>query len=229
MMRDWLYRNLAQTPFFWRFRDRFAPPFKGTSTYWEERYRAGGNSGAGSYGALAQFKAEFLNRFVAENSVRSVIEFGCGDGAQLELAAYPAYVGLDISPAAVQTCIGKFAGDDSKSFFLYHGSCFADRAGIFHADLAMSLDVVYHLIEDGVFEAYLRDLFRAGRRFVIVYSSNHDEVIPNAHVRHRRFTDHVERNFPAWRLMERVPQRFPLEQYGEAQGSFADFYVFRRD
>jgi SAM-dependent methyltransferase len=228
MIRNWLHQTLAKTPYFWRFRDRFAPRFKGTSTYWNERYREGGNSGAGSYGPLAQFKAEFLNRFVADNGVRSVIEFGCGDGAQLGLAAYPSYIGLDVSPVAVQTCIRKYAADGAKSFFLYDGTCFADKGGLFSADLALSLDVVYHLIEDAVFEAYMRDLFHAGRRFVIVYSSNHAEVIPNTHVRHRRFTDHVERSFPAWQFVERVPQRYPLAQHGEQQGSFADFYIFRK-
>src|SRR5579859_8234848 len=60
--------------------------FRGSSTYWEERYRAGGNSGAGSYGRLAEFKAEVLNGFVHSRGIRSVVEFGCGDGAQLALA-----------------------------------------------------------------------------------------------------------------------------------------------
>ncbi len=226
MMRDLIRRSLARTPFFWRFKDRFAPRFKGTSTYWEERYRAGGNSGVGSYGALAQFKADFLNQFVAQHDVRSVIEFGCGDGAQLGIANYPSYIGLDVSPVAVQMCIGKFAGDSSKSFFLYDGACFADRSGIFAADLALSLDVVYHLIEDHLFEGYMQNLFNAGRRFVIVYSSNHDEVIPNTHVRHRRFTGYVEAHLPAWSLTEHVAQRYPLAEYGEERGSFADFYVF---
>ena len=36
-------------------------PFPGSEKYWEKRYIAGGNSGAGSYGKLAEFKAEVLN------------------------------------------------------------------------------------------------------------------------------------------------------------------------
>jgi hypothetical protein len=37
---------------------------------------------------------------VAERRIRSVIEFGCGDGNQLGLMRYPSYLGLDIEPCA---------------------------------------------------------------------------------------------------------------------------------
>ena len=55
----------------------------------EKRYSAGGNSGAGSYSQLAEFKAQVLNRFVATHDVKHIIEFGSGDGNQLALAEYP--------------------------------------------------------------------------------------------------------------------------------------------
>src|SRR5438270_10704846 len=63
--------------------------FDNSSSYWNRRYVAGGTSGAGSYGRLARFKADVLNAFVAESGIASVIEFGCGDGAQLALSNYP--------------------------------------------------------------------------------------------------------------------------------------------
>ena len=37
--------------------------------YWENRYKANGNSGAGSYNRLAEFKAEVINGFVKENNM----------------------------------------------------------------------------------------------------------------------------------------------------------------
>src|SRR5262249_52775171 len=74
--------------------DKGTGEFKSTGDYWDSRYRRGGNSGAGSYGRLAEFKAEAVNRFVRENHILSVVEFGCGDGAQLELAQYPRYTGM---------------------------------------------------------------------------------------------------------------------------------------
>ena len=72
-------------------------PFPGSAPYWEQSYRKGGNSGAGSYGRLARFKADYLNGFIAQRRFQSILEFGCSDGAQLQLSAYPSYVGVDVS------------------------------------------------------------------------------------------------------------------------------------
>lgn len=41
-----------------------------------------------------------LNSLVLERGANSVIEWGCGDGAQLEHAEYPRYIGLDVSATA---------------------------------------------------------------------------------------------------------------------------------
>ena len=89
------------------------------------------------------------------------MEFGCGDGHQLALADYPCYIGLDVSAAAIRLCKDRFSDDRTKSFFLYDGECFVDRVGLFSADLGISLDVVYHLVEDAVFDAYMRHLFES--------------------------------------------------------------------
>ena len=124
--------------------------FGGSAQYWERNYARGGTSGAGSYDALARGKAAFLNEFVRTREIGSVIEFGCGDGNQLSLADYPNYIGLDVSRSAIERCQHRFAADPVKSFFLYDGACFTDRAGVFTADLAISLDVIYHLTEDPV-------------------------------------------------------------------------------
>jgi hypothetical protein len=75
--------------------------FQDSTRYWERNYARGGTSGEGSYGALGQAKAEFLNGFVRDQGVRSVVEFGCGDGNQLSLASYARYVCLDVSRTAL--------------------------------------------------------------------------------------------------------------------------------
>jgi len=201
--------------------------FRASTDYWEQRYATGGNSGRGSYGPFAEFKAAVLNQFVREHGVRSVIEFGCGDGAQLSLAAYPSYIGLDVSPTALHHCQQRFGSDASKSFFLYHSDCFLDRHGLFHAELALSLDVIYHLVEDDVFEAYMGHLFSAASRFVIIYSSDSPMPSADVHVRHRPFSEWVAARAPDWRLMQHVPNRF---QYtgDDRTGSPADFFVFGR-
>jgi SAM-dependent methyltransferase len=195
--------------------------FRGSARYWERNYARGGTSGPGSYGALATGKAAFLNDFVRKHGVRSVIEFGCGDGHQLSLADYPSYIGLDVSRSAVERCKRRFADDPAKSFFLYDGACFADRAGLFTADLAISIDVIYHLTEDAVFEAYMTHLFAAGKKFVIVYATNGETRGTAPHVRHRHFTRWVDAHHPDWRLLEVTR--------GPASGpDRADFFAYER-
>jgi SAM-dependent methyltransferase len=215
---------LKRTPYLWRYADRVA--WRGSRPYWEARYSSGGNSGAGSYGRLAQFKAEVLNDFVEVRAVKSVIEFGCGDGNQLSLAKYPSYVGLDVSKSAIEKCTSLFRDDLSKQFFVYFPETFGQHIAEFTADLGLSLDVIYHLVEDDLFYSYMEHLFITSERYIIIYSSNHDEIIPFSHVRHRCFTNHIKKRFPQWRLVEKLENRYSTAQYGDGQGSFADFYFF---
>jgi hypothetical protein len=176
---------------------------------------------------LAEFKAEMINRFVADQGIRTVVEFGCGDGNQLALGRYPSYVGLDIAPGAIARCQERFANDPTKSFFLYDPHAFVDRAGIFAADLALSLDVIFHLVEDELFDLHMRHLFGSGQRAVIVYSSDRDERTGHPGIRHRAWTEWVAANAPAWRLRERIPNRYPY--VGDARtGSFADLFIYER-
>lgn len=203
--------------------------FPGSREFWETRYSLGGNSGQGSYGKFAEFKAEVLNNFVKEKAILSVIEFGCGDGNQLSLAQYPQYIGLDVSPTAISLCLKKFTQDKSKSFYLYRPSCFVDYQKLFQADLGLSLDVIYHLVEDDVYHAYMDHLFSASRKFVIIYSSDRNQAggAHARHVRHRNFSARVKERFPAWKLVEQIKNPYPGKgDFG--QGSFADFFIFEK-
>jgi len=197
--------------------------FDTSAHYWEDRYRSGGNSGAGSFNNLAVFKAEILNEFVATNSVDTVIEFGSGDGAQLQLAKYRCYLGVDVSATAVAATRREFAGDPSKRFLLTEEVTDDDRA-----EASLSLDVIYHLVEDDVFDSYMRSLFNAAIRFVIVYASNKDEPGPSPHVRHRQFSRWVEVNRPDFRLLKKVPNIYPYSECDHDHTSFSDFYIFER-
>jgi SAM-dependent methyltransferase len=194
---------------------------RSSGDYWETRYRLGMSSGCGSSGELARFKADVLNNFVREHGVRSVIEFGCGDGQQLALAQYPRYLGLDVSRTAISLCSRRFAGDPTKSFLWVESSQGGNLGEFLRADLTISLDVIYHLLEDRVYESYLKDLFGAARRHVVVYSSNRDESVLARHVRHRKFLDDVGVAHPEFRLAGRTEN--PLREQ-----SFADFYFFAR-
>lgn len=169
--------------------------FRGSQGYWRERYRLGGDSGAGSVGQTALYKAGVLNAFVAEKSITSVIEFGCGDGQQLALAKYPEYLGVDISDEAVRRCNERFAGNTGMRFMLLDEYCGQQ------AELSMSLDVIFHLVENAVYDEYLQRLFAAGRRYVVIYST--DEVGDRTlrHVRHRNVSVDVGKRFPGFARM----------------------------
>lgn len=189
--------------------------------YWEARYKQGGNSGTGSYGRLADFKANTINGFIRENKIRSVIEFGAGDGNQLSLYRIKNYMGFDVSASAIEKLQYKFRRDSSKKFFLV-----SEYAGQ-KADLAMSIDVIFHLVEDDVFNDYMARLFQAAGKHVIIYSSNQEtqEATVASHFRHRKFTDWIELNRPDWRLTCKLDNLYPYKG-GDPDTSTADFYFF---
>ena len=191
-----------------------------SAAYWEERYRAGGTSGSGSYGRLAAFKAGIINEFVAVNSVTSAIELGCGDGNLLSLLSVPDYTGVDVSPTALARCAARFP----RRRFVAPAALGEDA----RADLALSVDVIFHLVEDAVFADHMRTLFRCARRFVLIYASDVDMAWPAAHVRHRRFSDHVAATEPGWQLLAHVPNRYPFDPKWPDETSFADFFIYER-
>lgn len=198
--------------------------FPGSKNYWENRYISHGNSGPGSYGRLAIFKADVLNHFVLNNNVNHVLEFGCGDGNQLTLSEYPNYTGLDVSKEAIKICNEKFGSDETKNFFYLNNTSKVDFTG----DLTLSLDVLFHLIEDEVFNDYMSMLFSSSSKFVIIYSSNYNaQTAP--HVKSRKFTDWIETNISKeWKLIEKIENKYPFDLNNPSGTSISDFYIYQK-
>ena len=201
--------------------------FPGSGNYWKEVYKAGGNSGSGSYHRLAQFKADVVNQFIKKERIDYLIDMGSGDGNQLSYFHIPFYIGLDISAEAVELCRMKFKDDSSKIFFQYFPETFGEiiqKKG--NADCAISLDVIFHLIEDGVFEQYMSDLFLASKKFVIIYSSNYNgrQIF---HERHRCFTDWIDSNKKKWKLIQHISNPFRFDKKDPDNTSESDFYIFQ--
>ena len=195
-------------------------PFPGSAEYWERRYRGGGNSGDGSYGGLAEFKAETINSFVIENDIQSVVELGCGDGNQLGLLDVPRYTGYDISETAVQMCAEMYGDDASKDFVHYLPEQYDGQP---KAQLSLSLDIIFHLVEDDVFETYMQHLFQFSSGWVIVYSSNSEDPWEEGveHCRNRKFVDWIEDNIQGWGLVNMIQNRYPKR-------SISDFYFYKK-
>ncbi|MTB51026.1 trans-aconitate 2-methyltransferase [Lewinella sp. W8] len=205
--------------------------FPGSQQYWEDHYRVGGTSGSGSGGRLAAFKARVVDRLVKEFNPSSIVELGCGDGHQLAQFAFSRkdhrpvvdYRGLDVSPTAIAACRRRFAGHDHLTF-----SLLTDATDI-PADLALSLDVIFHLTEDDVFEDYMNRLFASADRYVLVYSSDTDENAENApHFRNRKFSGWITKNRPEWRLVKTIKNPYPYDPAHPTETSVADFYLWER-
>ena len=199
-----------------------------SNNYWETRYYEGGDSGAGSYGRLADFKALVLNDFVKRHRINSVNEVGCGDGNQLSLAEYPHYLGLDVSETAIKICLKKFKNDRDKQFKLFDGILTPESTMRMRSELAISLDVLFHLIDDHVFSSYMKNLFALASHFVVIYSSNEfypGETAP--HVLDRCFTDWVKEHQGNWDLVEIIPNIYPFDPKDPDNSSRSDFYIYK--
>jgi SAM-dependent methyltransferase len=193
-----------------------------SADYWEERYKTGGNSGAGSYGNLAAFKAEFINSFIQKHQVSRLLDFGCGDGNQAGFIEVEKYLGIDVSPSALQRCKDKFKGDPRRRFLLYEQATFQKEVAAFQADLAISMDVIFHLVENEVFVKYINELFGAATKHVIIYSTNFERFDPSPHQVDRQFTGYLEREMPGWELIQTL-----INPY-KGKDSRSDFFVYAK-
>ena len=190
-----------------------------SSVYWNNRYLKNGNSGPGSYNHLATFKADIINAFVKDNNIQNVIEFGCGDGNQTSLSYYNNYIGFDVSEKAILICNERFCHDKSKSFFML------DQYKNQKADITLSLDVIYHLVEDEIYKNHIDLLFQSSNKFVCIYSSNCHDIYTVSHVRHRKFLDDVPANFKLIRTLENI---YPYDLERPKDTTFSDFYFFQK-
>jgi len=167
------------------------------NNFWEERYKAGGNSGAGSYGEYAEHKAEVINNYIEKFDIGTISDFGCGDGNQTTLLkGFNAYTGFDISPYVIEICRRKFKDNASVNFCTV-------MSELPESDMCISLDVLYHILDEKDYNDYLTLLFSKSKKYVLIFSSNHARNPEGAsHIFHRKFTDWVEENAKDFKLIE---------------------------
>ena len=200
---------------------------KRSKDYWEDRYAHGGNSGSGSYNHLAKFKASVINDFVKKNNISTVIEWGSGDCNQLKLANYKNYIGYDVSQTAVKICKKKFYNDSTKEFN-YLSDNFKNNK---KADLSLSLEVIFHIIEDNAFDLYMNNLFNSSKKYVIIYSSNIDSRRSKSgkYVKHRKFTEWINRYVSNdWKFIKFIPNKYPIKSKFNGAKSYSDFYIYKK-
>tara|TARA_A200000113_G_scaffold222958_1_gene237566 strand:+ start:721 stop:1320 length:600 start_codon:yes stop_codon:yes gene_type:complete len=193
--------------------------------YWNTRYVKGDNSGAGSYNNLATFKADVINTFIRDNSIRSIIDYGMGDGNQLKLLELNGlnYNGVDVSEYIVNNCRKEFT---SSNLTFSHCDEFDFNQT---ADLVLSCDVIYHLIEDDVYEVYMNNLFSMSDKYVVIYALDRD-VHHCQHVRFRKFSDYIEKNLKEWKMIKHIPNKYAQHVLGKNNDttSPSDFYIYKK-
>ncbi len=169
--------------------------------YWEARYRWGGNSGKGSRGDIAARKAEFVTTFCREHDVASLVELGSGDGVCASQIRVAQYLGLDLSQDAILRARRRVSSPTHRFATIAGDSpeVIVDKVRSYHdGDLplvSLSMDVILHLVEDSVFEAYLKTLFAISARYIVVFSSDADGP-DEIHVRHRAYARRFLADFP---------------------------------
>jgi hypothetical protein len=192
--------------------------------YWNERYVTGQSSGSGSYNELAQFKGDIINNFFEENEIKSIIDYGVGDGNQLKLinTKNRIYTGIDVSEFIIKKCKEYFKNDETKKFI--HSYEINEDS---KADVVLSCDVIFHLIEDDVYTEYMKNLFSMSNKYVIIYAKNED-VNHCQHVKFRKFSNYIESNLPEWQLIKHIPNKYPQLKLGQNNDktSPSDFYIY---
>ncbi len=182
--------------------------------HWDNHYKNNGNSGIGSYGELCEYKINIINDYIEKYNIKSIIDFGCGDGNQIKSINIKNYIGLDVSKESVHICTQKYSNDSTKKFFLYDQNV---ELNIEPADLTLSLDVIYHICNDSDYNKYMHDLSKNSKKYILIYSSNFDDNKWQSHVRHRKFTDKMENH----KLIDFIKNKSPI--------SSADFYLFEKN
>lgn len=194
--------------------------------FWNDRYIKGGNSGSGSYNELAYFKADIINEFIKNKKIKTIVDYGVGDGNQLKLinTENKLYTGIDVSTYIISKCKEMFKYDETKSFI--HTDNINNEL---KAELLLSCDVIYHLIEDNVYEEYMNKLFYMSNKYIIIYAKNED-INHCLHVKFRKFLNYIEDNFPEWQLIKHIPNKYPQLILGKnnEKTSPSDFYIYEK-
>jgi len=133
--------------------------------YWEARYRAGRTSGAGSIGAIREWKWSVIDGYV--DVLDEVLDVGCGDLSFWEGRDCPRYVGLDLSESVLQ------ANRRRRPLWSFIR---ADAAQFLRARfrIVLCMDVLFHVLDESQYNAILRNLsvYADGWLFVGTWNRN---------------------------------------------------------
>ena len=186
-----------------------------TVEYWNMRYKNGKGSGRGSEGLLLAYKAGTINDIIKEFDIQDIIDFGCGDGELSNLIDVGMYAGFDPSEEAVKKCYDRCRDVFGARIFIND----INLSWTVQADMTMSIDVIFHLVNEREYLEHLLSLFQHSLKYVLIYSSDKEEDVDRGHVKHRKFTQTINELFPDWKLLRKIDNKYPDQ-------SFSDFYLY---
>ena len=102
----------------------------------------------------------------------------------------------------------------------------AEVGAEFRPQLTLSLDVIFHLVEDRVYNEYMSMLFSTCSQYVIIYSSNGNCGVNAVHMRNVKFSDWIDENAQEYRLVKHAKNIYPYDEDRPNDTSFCDFYVY---
>ena len=180
--------------------------------FWKTRYELGDTSGSGSRGDLLNFKTEFINDFIKENDITTVLDFGYGDLYVAKEINVEKYTGIDI-----------FEVKDKDDFNLLN--CEFDEYDGDGADLVMCLDVLYHILEEE--QEYMRDsldkMMEKTDKFLMIYAHDSEderfETEYSVHLYNSKWLQHMK---------TREDFELIYKQERPEPNCSAQFYIFER-
>lgn len=177
------------------------------------------NSGLGSRGQLAKFKADFVSKFVKDNNIQTMIDFGCGDLHNSSMIEVPSYLGVDIVEH-------KMPENPKADVFETTVSRFDEFECEEPADMVLCMDVLYHILENeqDYLKAALENMLKSTKKYLVIYAQ--DSYDKNIVWKGHMF------NCPWRQLLEKMEVNLVYhqkqEEYGDGPRSDAVFFVYEK-
>lgn len=163
--------------------------------YWNDRYKSGGDSGAGSRGLLRLWKWHKLvkylqvERFTAVKA--SVIDVGCGDLAFWKNFTCKNYTGIDFSETRCQ----ENSVERPNWKFICSGAEVPQQ--LEKAEAVLCFDMLFHVVNETTFLMVLKNLTDYSSKYIFVYTwfINPLESATDAATAYQKFRDFTEYRF----------------------------------
>ncbi|MCZ7355869.1 MAG: methyltransferase domain-containing protein [Candidatus Methanoperedens sp.] len=138
------------------------------SNYWDKRYSSGGGSGEGSIGEYRDFKWEVITQYVPK--IDNVLDIGCGDLSFWEGRDCEHYTGVDISPNIIE----KNRKNKPHWNFMISNS---EKKLNLKSDLGICNDVLFHIMDDAIFEKILNNLCEYSKKYIFIFTWNKNPFV----------------------------------------------------